>query len=436
MKQEKKWLRRLMPLMVLISLCFAQSSFAQDDYGDNTDGSSYNNNDEALIQPEKDLNYNTFHDELSPYGNWMNYPGYGNVWVANIPGFRPYYTGGHWAYTRYGWTWASDFNWGWAPFHYGRWAFDASYGWFWVPGYTWGPAWVSWRNGGDYYGWAPLSPGLNVGINIGIGIPANDWVFLPHRYMGYRSLNPYYVDRGRNVTIIRNTTIINNTSVYGQHRYFEGPRKNQVERYSGRRIQEQEFTVANRRNEMIQNRSNSRAYNPRDNRNANVENSNRQDNVRQQNVDRQSMQNRGLQPLGDVNNGVRTRPMRNGQRNDNNTGDNTLQDQLLQQQRGQQQDNQRNQQVEQQRQQMNERRQQMEQRRQQDVQHQQQDIQRQLRQTDQQRQQQMQQRQQQIEQRQQRQQVFPQRQENIRSNQPAQGHRGGNAGGQRGRRNG
>ncbi|MFX8813069.1 DUF6600 domain-containing protein, partial [Acinetobacter baumannii] len=84
-------------------------------------------------------------------------------------GFTPYRTGGHWVYSNAGWAWASDYNWGWAPFHYGRWAFDPMYGWFWVPGYEWAPAWVSWRSGGGYYGWAPLSPGINISVNATFG---------------------------------------------------------------------------------------------------------------------------------------------------------------------------------------------------------------------------------------------------------------------------
>ncbi len=64
--------------------------------------------------------------------------------------------------TEYGWTWLSDYPWGWAPFHYGRWDFDNSFGWFWIPGNEWGPAWVTWRRANGYYGWAPMSPGINL----------------------------------------------------------------------------------------------------------------------------------------------------------------------------------------------------------------------------------------------------------------------------------
>ena len=111
----------------------------------------------APVAPE--VSYQSFYDQLSPYGNWINYPGYGYVWMPNTgPDFQPYATNGNWIYTNAGWTWASNYSWGWAPFHYGRWFYENGYGWMWVPGNEWAPAWVSWRGGGDYYGWAPLVP--------------------------------------------------------------------------------------------------------------------------------------------------------------------------------------------------------------------------------------------------------------------------------------
>ena len=93
-----------------------------------------------------DVSFQVFYDGMSPYGNWVNYPGAGYVWVPNVDaGFSPYGNNGHWVMTDYGWTWVSDYAWGWAPFHYGRWNYDNSYGWVWAPDNIWGPAWVSWR---------------------------------------------------------------------------------------------------------------------------------------------------------------------------------------------------------------------------------------------------------------------------------------------------
>ena len=74
------------------------------------------------------VTYQTFYDNLSPYGTWIDYREYGHVWTPNVDGdFRPYDTNGHWVYSDEGWAWASDYSWGWAPFHYGRWLYDDMY---------------------------------------------------------------------------------------------------------------------------------------------------------------------------------------------------------------------------------------------------------------------------------------------------------------------
>ncbi len=103
-----------------------------------------------------------FHDALAPYGLWIQRPGFGLVWVpsAAVVGadFVPYATAGHWDYSNVGWMFVSDWDWGWAPFHYGRWYFDPLYSWVWVPDSIWGPAWVDWRIGGGLIAWAPLPP--------------------------------------------------------------------------------------------------------------------------------------------------------------------------------------------------------------------------------------------------------------------------------------
>jgi hypothetical protein len=216
-------------------------------------GGSWQNNLSAQPGDDEygdgDVSYQTFYDELSPNGRWIDYPEYGYVWVpSGINGFRPYETGGHWVWTDdYEWMWVSDYSWGWATFHYGRWFEDPYYGWMWMPGYEWAPAWVAWRDGGDYYGWAPLRPGFNIGINISIGgynPPADYWCFAPRRYISSPRIYDYCVDRGRNVTIINNTTIINN---YGRRNnvFYNGPRRTDAERYAGR-IQSVRFRESSR----------------------------------------------------------------------------------------------------------------------------------------------------------------------------------------------
>jgi len=107
--------------------------------------------------------YNIFYTKLESYGDWRETSDYGYVWqpreAQSSRNWHPY-TEGRWVYTDAGWTWVSDEPFGWATYHYGRWANLGDYGWVWFPGedLDWGPAWVSWRTGGDYIGWAPLPP--------------------------------------------------------------------------------------------------------------------------------------------------------------------------------------------------------------------------------------------------------------------------------------
>jgi len=201
----------------------------------------------AQVSVSADVTFSVFHDNLQAYGRWENHPGYGQVWISSEPNFIPYRTGGHWAYTDDGWTWVSDYSWGWAPFHYGRWDYDVSYGgYFWVPDYTWGPAWVSWRSDNENYGWAPLRPGVSVGIGISFGgdIPADRWTFVPNRYITSPRINNYYVDRSRNVTIIKNTTIINNVHNNNSRTVvIGGPQRTDVERVTHARVTT--YAVAN-----------------------------------------------------------------------------------------------------------------------------------------------------------------------------------------------
>ncbi len=100
-----------------------------------------------------------FRSGLDRYGRWVETPEYGWVWQPTQVGSRwqPYWDG-RWMWTTAGWTWVTDEPWGWATYHYGRWAMLDGVGWIWLPGRVWGPAWVAWRWGGGYAGWCPLGP--------------------------------------------------------------------------------------------------------------------------------------------------------------------------------------------------------------------------------------------------------------------------------------
>jgi hypothetical protein len=145
-------------------------------------------------------------DDLADYGTWESTPEYGPVWTPTVvsAGWSPYQFG-RWVWVApWGWTWVDDAPWGFAPFHYGRWAYRDTR-WCWVPGPrrvrpVYAPALVAWVG----------RPGANVSISVG-GRAGVGWfplgpreVFVP----GYRVSHNYV----RNVNIA-NTTIASSTYI-------------------------------------------------------------------------------------------------------------------------------------------------------------------------------------------------------------------------------
>jgi hypothetical protein len=198
-----------------------------------------------------DVSIDFIYDNLSG-GNWLDVEGYGYGWQPDVvvrdPNWRPY-SDGYWAYTDYGWTWVSYEDFGWATYHYGRWANLADYGWVWFPGedLDWGPAWVSWRTGGDYIGWAPLPPrgpgvvyegqpiGANVDVTFDIG--PEYYNFCDVRFIGEPVLRDRIFPPVQNVTYITNTVNVTNITVQNNIVYNYGPDYTVVNRYSSRPIQ-------------------------------------------------------------------------------------------------------------------------------------------------------------------------------------------------------
>lgn len=232
------------------------------------------------IAPQKasaqvSVDFQIFYDDLSPYGNWVDNSDYGYVWSPDVySGFSPYSTNGHWIYTYAGWTWVSDYSWGWAPFHYGRWFYDRYYGWLWAPDTEWGPGWVSWRRSNDYYGWAPIGPGISIEIAYGGGynLPYSQWTFVRNRDFGRTNINNYYINNSNNVTIINNTTVINNIRRDdGRNtRYNAGPDRNEVERRAGRTFTPVALSESNKPGQNLSN-GKLEMYRPRVEKNNNIQ---------------------------------------------------------------------------------------------------------------------------------------------------------------------
>ena len=186
-----------------------------------------------------------FYNDLAPYGRWINVADYGACWQPydTPPGWRPY-TLGYWALTDdYGWFWLSDEPFGWCCYHYGRWAFVAGYGWCWVPGEVWGAAWVVWRYGGGYCGWAPLFPGVEIGFEIAEP-PPWCWVFVEERFLTDVRLREHIEPVTRNVTLINVTKNITRYETANGRLVNRGPEIRAIERAIGRPLPRFKVTEA------------------------------------------------------------------------------------------------------------------------------------------------------------------------------------------------
>jgi hypothetical protein len=161
--------------------------------------------------------------DLDDYGDWrsggQDSQGYGAVWYPRqVPaGWTPY-SNGHWAWVApWGWTWVEAEPWGFAPFHYGRWA---NFGgrWGWVPG----PPRSAF--GGEI---RPVySPALvafvGSGVSVAIGAVAAWFPLGPREvYQPWYHASPAYCNRVNvtniyttNVTEIHNTYINRTVNVY------------------------------------------------------------------------------------------------------------------------------------------------------------------------------------------------------------------------------
>jgi hypothetical protein len=146
--------------------------------------------------------------DLDDNGSWNDEPEYGHVWYPTTVAsdWAPYRTG-HWSWIDpWGWSWVDNASWGFAPFHYGRWAYIGNR-WGWCPGRRgsvaiYAPAMVAFVGGG---GW-----GTSVSIGIGGGGPVG-WFPLGPRDVyvpWYRASRGYF-----NNVNVHNTTVINTTNI-------------------------------------------------------------------------------------------------------------------------------------------------------------------------------------------------------------------------------
>ena len=198
-----------------------------------------------------DVSIDFFYNNLGNDGSWTQIGDYGYGWQPSVAvtnrSWRPY-ADGYWAYTDVGWTWVSYEDFGWATYHYGRWTRVRDRGWFWIPGREWGPAWVSWRTGGEYVGWAPLPPrrggeAIYEGrpvygqVDIDYDIGPDYYNFVDVRYIGEPVLRDRICDVNQNYGYIDRTVNVTNITYNNSQVYNYGPDYNTLSAYSTRPIQ-------------------------------------------------------------------------------------------------------------------------------------------------------------------------------------------------------
>ena len=185
---------------------FDNWAFSRDQREDSSESANY-------ISPEV-----TGYQDLDDYGHWRYAAGYGPVWAPTTiaPGWAPYRFG-HWVWIEpWGWTWVDDQPWGFAPFHYGRWAYVTG-AWCWVPGPVvvrpvYSPAFVAFVGSG----------GFSFGVGVGPGVAwfplAPGEVFVPWYRVSRGYVNNINVTNTRvNVTQITNVYNVYNNHITNEH---------------------------------------------------------------------------------------------------------------------------------------------------------------------------------------------------------------------------
>jgi hypothetical protein len=189
-----------------------------------------------------EVSFEFFASNLEPYGGWHASAAYGQVWIPHLQviGWHPY-AYGHWVYTDFGWTWVSDYEWGAIPYHYGTWALDPELGWVWVPGYVWAPAWVVFRTGPSYIGWAPVPPSFSVGVSFGFADYGYDnFVFVREADFSAPDIHRFAVPIERSRVVFRDTTtVVNNIHIENDVVVNRGPDVRQIERVARAPVQRQ-----------------------------------------------------------------------------------------------------------------------------------------------------------------------------------------------------
>jgi hypothetical protein len=171
------------------------------------------------------------YEDLDEYGGWRLTPEYGTIWFPHVAivGWAPYHYG-HWAYIApWGYTWVDDAPWGFAPFHYGRWVVVGGV-WGWVPAPprpvvagvvyvrpVYAPALVAWVGGPHFAVGVGVGGGFAAGVSVGWFPLGPREVYVPSYHVSRNYVNNVNVTNTTvNTTVVNNyynTTVINKTTV-------------------------------------------------------------------------------------------------------------------------------------------------------------------------------------------------------------------------------
>lgn len=165
------------------------------------------------------------YQQLDEYGGWETHLEFGAIWYPRgvSVGWAPY-RDGQWVWVApWGWTWVDRSPWGFAPYHYGRWA-HVGKRWGWIPGRferhqrpVYAPALVAFVGVGS----SGISAGISLHSRSSFG-PSVSWFPLGPGEI-YR---PYYTRNTRYIQNLNQTVIINKTTVINRrgHNEHDGDR--------------------------------------------------------------------------------------------------------------------------------------------------------------------------------------------------------------------
>jgi hypothetical protein len=185
------------------------------------------------------------YEDLDDNGGWRPVPEYGTVWFPHtaIVGWAPYHYG-HWAYIApWGYTWVDDAPWGFAPFHYGRWiSVGGVWGWVPVPPRpravvgvvyvrpVYAPALVAWVGGPHFAVGVGVGGGFAAGVSVGWFPLGPREVYVPSYHVSRNyvnnvnvsntTVNTTVVNNYYNTTVINKNTTVNNTNVTVNNQHY------------------------------------------------------------------------------------------------------------------------------------------------------------------------------------------------------------------------